>query len=64
MKCTKHLVISDRTHERIMIYKLHNGFKSIDKLLSYWLDSVEKEEDTYLQTLRKDMKEGISYNEN
>ena len=41
----KHLVVSKDIHRRIMEYKIHNGFRSINKLLRYWLDYIEKTDD-------------------
>jgi len=44
MKKEFHLAVSKDIHLRIMLYKLNNGYKSIDALLKYWLDGLEKEE--------------------
>lgn len=44
MKKEFHLAVNQDIHHRIMIYKLNNNFKSINALLKYWLDGLEKEE--------------------
>jgi len=59
-----HLVVSEKTHLRIMRYKLNYGLKSMDAIIRSWLDSLEKEEENDPYSLNYVEKENIINSEN